>query len=282
VRLVEPHAWDGQHGVVRVVILPGQDQHEPPASDPGTLSEYRDRAGQSLLFTTTGSEDGIIWGNGIDTDDSTLAVAAVHAGVLKVGERGVVKVTILPGQDSYDGSTQNGITSRPYGSFPGSYRVESRDASGALLGWTLPKPPAPPGEVNLSEFRGQPGKTIVLQITGATGGAVWGTDVYTDDSSIPAAAVHAGVLKDGETGIVQITMLPGQESYAGSNRNRVESGSWGHWDGSFRIERHGVTTGAIREGLDHPPSRELKYEDLGAGEKATEAPPVGKSDVRSY
>ena len=41
--------------------------------------------------------------------------------------------------------------------------------------------------------------TLVCEVTGSSQGTVWGTDLYTDDSSIPAAAVHAGVLKDGET-----------------------------------------------------------------------------------
>ncbi|MDB5356973.1 MAG: blaR1 2 [Phycisphaerales bacterium] len=307
----------GQRGVVRVTMLAGRDHYEgttrngvtsasygpwpgsycidpvrastrlrysapEPAKDPGTLGDYRDRVGQSLLFITTGSDSGTIWGNGTYTDDSPLAVAAVHAGVLKVGETGVVKVTILPGQDTYGGSERNGITSQPYGSFPGSYRVDSRDADGALLGWTLPKPTAP-AEVNLSNFRGQPRKTIVMEITGATGGSVWGTDVYTDDSSIPAAAVHAGVLKNGEKGIVQITTLPGQESYNGSTRNGVESGSWGHWDGSFRVQRHGD---ADIQRLD------LKWNDLGieklkgerksSGGEGSDPPPAEKGDVRSF
>jgi hypothetical protein len=56
-----------------------------------------------------------------------LSAAAVHAGVLKAGEKGTVKVTILPGQTGYQGTTRNGITSSPYGQWGSSYRVERAD-----------------------------------------------------------------------------------------------------------------------------------------------------------
>lgn len=62
---------------------------------------------------------------------------------------------------------------------------------------------------------------------------VWGTDVYTDDSSICIAAVHAGLITFAAGGSVTIEIRPGQSSYTGSARNGVTSGSWGGWSGSF-------------------------------------------------
>jgi hypothetical protein len=62
---------------------------------------------------------------------------------------------------------------------------------------------------------------------------VWGTDIYTDDSSVCTAAVHAGVITFAEGGVVTIEMLPGQASYPGTTRNGFESHSWGSWVGSF-------------------------------------------------
>src|SRR6185369_1403563 len=67
-------------------------------ADPGTLKNFRGQLGKTLLFEVTGAANGSVWGSGVYTDDSTLATAAVHAGVLKVGEKGAVKVTILAGQ----------------------------------------------------------------------------------------------------------------------------------------------------------------------------------------
>ena len=41
-------------------------------------------------------------------------------------------------------------------------------------------------------------ESFFFQVTGETHGPLWGTDVYTTDSSPAKAAVHAGVLRDGE------------------------------------------------------------------------------------
>jgi hypothetical protein len=64
---------------------------------------------------------------------------------------------------------------------------------------------------------------------------VWGTDVYSDDSSICSAAVHAGVITVAQGGPVTIEIRPGQSSYAGSQRNGVTTSSYGSWTGSFVI-----------------------------------------------
>ncbi|MCB1410839.1 MAG: hypothetical protein KDK22_15635, partial [Rhodobacteraceae bacterium] len=89
--------------------------------DPGGLTGYRDRVGQTFRFQVTGAETGGLWGTGTYTDDSRLARAAVHAGLLHVGQSGVVTVQILPGQDRYQGSDQNGAHSSSYGRWNGSY-----------------------------------------------------------------------------------------------------------------------------------------------------------------
>lgn len=64
--------------------------------------------------------------------------------------------------------------------------------------------------------------------------SVWGTDVYTDDSSICTAAVHAGVITT-EGGAVTVAIAPGQASYEASERNGVTASSWGEWGRSFRF-----------------------------------------------
>ena len=56
-----------------------------------------------------------------------LATAAVHAGVLKDGETGVVKVKIVAAQGSYSGSAKNGVTSSPFGAYGGSYEFAKAD-----------------------------------------------------------------------------------------------------------------------------------------------------------
>lgn len=93
--------------------------------DPGSLGSYRGKNGEVFFFKVTGATTRKAWGSGVYTDDSSLATAAVHAGVLKAGESGVVKVTILEGQNSYDGSTENDVTTSGYGQWGGSFKVES-------------------------------------------------------------------------------------------------------------------------------------------------------------
>jgi hypothetical protein len=66
--------------------------------------------------------------------------------------------------------------------------------------------------------------------------SVWGTDVYTDDSRICTAAVHAGKITKVAGGVVTIeifTGLTGANSYLGLLRNEVTSLSYGTWSGSY-------------------------------------------------
>ena len=62
---------------------------------------------------------------------------------------------------------------------------------------------------------------------------MWGTDIYTDDSALACAAVHAGVVLAGETKVVTVRIVAGQSSYQGLVRNGVTSSSYGTWPGSY-------------------------------------------------
>ena len=94
-----------------------------------------------------------IWGTDIYTDDSPICVAASHAGLITPDDGGVVLLEVLPGQDSYQGTTRYGITSDPYGPFLGSYRL-SAIAVVEVLNNALP---AAAGEAELTRgFSPQP------------------------------------------------------------------------------------------------------------------------------
>ena len=111
-----------------VALSTSCEEDDNVLDDPGNLTSYRDKVGETFKFTVTGTDTdaATVWGgaNGIYTDDSLLAKAAVHAGKVRLNETKVVTVTILPGQSSYIGSTQNGITTVNFGAWPGSYRFE--------------------------------------------------------------------------------------------------------------------------------------------------------------
>jgi LCCL domain len=67
-------------------------------------------------------------------------------------------------------------------------------------------------------------------------GAVHGTDVYTDDSSICTAAVHAGAISLKRGGEATITVVGPSAGYVGSVRNGVTSYDWdAPWDWSFEV-----------------------------------------------
>ncbi len=74
--------------------------------------------------------------------------------------------------------------------------------------------------------------TLVLPTNGSEG-AIWGTGVYTDDSSIGTAAVHMGLITLANGGTVTIEMRPGQDSYQAMQLHGITSASYGQWEGSY-------------------------------------------------
>jgi Ca2+-binding EF-hand superfamily protein len=92
---------------------------------PQRVNQLKAEIGEFFYFEVTGTTGGGLWGTNIYTADSLISTAAVHAGILRPGETGLVKVTILSGQRQHLGTTQNGVTSNPFGPFPRSYRIEA-------------------------------------------------------------------------------------------------------------------------------------------------------------
>jgi hypothetical protein len=106
-----------------------------------------------------------------------------------------------------------------------------------------------PDPGNLVAFQNEVGKSYFFRVTGAgpaaalprgmmmLGGVVYGTDVYTIDSTLALAAVHAGVLKPGETGVVKVTLTGPQASFAGTLRNGISSFAYGPYTSSFKVNK---------------------------------------------
>ena len=57
-------------------------------------------------------------------------------------------------------------------------------------------------------------------------GSVYGTLVYTGDSNICAAAIHAGALKAATAGRVSVQMIDSPAVYRGTTQNGVKSEVW--------------------------------------------------------
>ena len=123
---------------------------------------FRNRVGQSLQFSVTGATGGSVWGSGIYTDDSSVAHAAVHAGVVAPGQTAEVTINSVEGQSSYSGSTANGVTSQSWGSWGGSYSFA--DASNVSIGQVATAAPAVDSNFVIGNFSSALGQRLVLPI----------------------------------------------------------------------------------------------------------------------
>lgn len=85
-------------------------------------------------------------------------------------------------------------------------------------------------------FKGEPGRIYKFECTPAgTPQAVWGSDVYTDYSSICTAAVHAGVITVAEGGIVTLEYRPGRAIYGSTTRHDIKTNTTGEYSRSFVV-----------------------------------------------
>jgi hypothetical protein len=221
-----------------VVTQVGAAAPQRLADEPGgttwsdTATEYRGRVGTRFVYTCPSyGIAGTVWGTDVYTDDSSVCTAAVHAGRITLAGGGSVTIEIRPGETAYTGSARNGITSNNWGSWVGSFVIVAATPASPGIGiggrgWNL----------TAGAFRTYAGARFVYECpAGGPPNTIWGTDVYTDDSSVCSAGVHVGLITVAGGGNVTIEIRPGQQSYAASTRNGITSISYGSWSGSFVV-----------------------------------------------
>ncbi len=206
------------------------------AASPWTTNarDHRGQNGTSFVHDCpVGGTPGTVWGNGPYTDDSSICTAAVHAGRIQIATGGQVTVFVHPGRANYAASTANGIESRPFGTYPGSFSFDAV---------APPEAAAPPGSEAISwsasatQYRGQNGSRHVFFCPpGGSTSSVWGSGPYTDDSSICTAAVHAGRIQLAAGGVVNVQIAQGFARYQGTARNGVTSSNFARFPGSFIV-----------------------------------------------
>jgi hypothetical protein len=95
---------------------------------------------------------------------------------------------------------------------------------------------AQPVSVCPSKYKDVPADQQKIDLTcscaSGAAGSVWGTGVYTTDSSICGAAVHAGAVP-ASGGIVTVKKTAGCPSYTGGAANGVTTSPWGSFEASF-------------------------------------------------
>lgn len=95
------------------------------------------------------------------------------------------------------------------------------------------KSSAPKCPGSFAELKGTGTQTCSCDGSSGQSGAVYGTDLYTVDSSICSAAKHAGL-----SGDVSVADADGCDSYVGSAKNGVTTADWGSYPKSFYFTAH--------------------------------------------
>lgn len=93
------------------------------------------------------------------------------------------------------------------------------------------------GPINMLQHQNETGKTFVFKVTGTTNGSIWGTDIYTTDSTLGVVAVHAGLLQPGQPGVVKVTVIPSPNLFIGSTRNGVTSSPYQQFPMAYRVHK---------------------------------------------
>jgi len=233
------------------------------AGDNAGVDIRRLAIGDQVTIPVTGTGAGPVWGDFLYTTDSVVGAAAVHAGLLKVGETRTIKLWIVPPPAAFAAANRHRIQSMAWGAYPAAFVMQPAGAVGvaAPLGRA---PGAGPGTL----FGKAIGETVEMRVAGRQNGFIWGTDIYTADSDVATAAVHAGALRNGEEGTVVITVVASPERHSASERNGVRSGAWGSFSRSFVVQRK--TGAAEPEPAGQPSSGSARpLTSLAIGESMT-------------
>lgn len=99
-----------------------------------------------------------------------------------------------------------------------------------------------PAPTNMTAYANQYGKELTFSVTGAQPGGqgtgIWGTDLYTLDSNLSAAAVHAGLVQPGQSAVVKVRIVASPPQFIGTNRNGMGSSGYGQYPaGAYEFVR---------------------------------------------
>ena len=79
------------------------------------------------------------------------------------------------------------------------------------------------------------GTSFYFRVIGQIDGSLWGTDVYTGDSLIGTAAVHAGLMKPLKVAVLKVTVVTPPAQFTGSVRHGVTSHDFGRYGSAYRL-----------------------------------------------
>lgn len=195
--------------------------HAAPAAAQEACGPFPRGSASHSCTCASGAFFGAVWGAGPFTADSDICTAARFSGL--IGEEGgTVTLGSTAGMDSYEAATANGITTSAWGAYGESFQFIKAAASG------LPE---------CDRFPAAASSHACTCAAGFYQGAVWGSDPYTADSYLCAAALHAGIFgPDG--GALEAVSVTGLERFSGSLNNGVTSSSWGSYSSAITFNRN--------------------------------------------
>jgi hypothetical protein len=176
-----------------------------------------------------------VWGSDIYTADSSICTAGVHSGLITYQQGGTVTIEVRPGKTIYGCSERNGVTTSAYGSYQHSFVFKTPNTEAVVREAEDQTPVLWNTSASMVSF--EAGKTYKFKCpSSGKESTVWGTDIYTLDSSICNAAVHAGKLTMESGGSVTIELRPGESSYKGTTRNGIKTNDYGKYGQSFGVK----------------------------------------------
>ena len=99
------------------------DQGYLAADAPPNFLELADPVGSTYYFRVTGADGGTAWGTDVYSGDSSLALAAVHMGLVKPGDQAIVKVVSVAPPAQFSGSSRHGVTTHDFGRYGSAFTI---------------------------------------------------------------------------------------------------------------------------------------------------------------
>ena len=246
-KLRDKNSTAGNGGGGHASTSPDNSNSSPPgppsSAGTGTPTTWEANAtslnvkdGETLtLACSPGGTAHSVWGSDIYTADSSICTAGVHSGLITFQQGGAVTIEVRPGRTVYGCSERNGVTTSSYGSYQHSFVFKTPNTEAVVREAEDQTPVLWNTSPSMVSF--ETGKIYKFKCpSGGKESSVWGTDIYTFDSSICNAAVHAGKLAAESGGSVTIELRPGESSYQGTTRNGIKTNDYGQYGQSFVVK----------------------------------------------
>ena len=196
------------------------------------LKSFRDRAYPSVVKLVTSDDPEI----GRRAEEIVKFIEAkVPAANLEIREHDVIHTETSKIAGRLTAETLTVITSM-FGEQP----LKLTDVRSMRSGHDVPEEVhnAIPAPATMDSYGQQYGKVFTFKLTGNVQGSVWGTNVYTLDSALQAAAIHAGVLKPGQTATVRVRIIQSPQQFVASQQNGVNAAAYGVYStGAYEFVR---------------------------------------------